>query len=255
MPGNDGGPSPLLRLTQHPALSRGARSIVRRLAARANYHVIRGMADPGLRPDVDRFLEAMPWSITSDYVRQGTAQLLCREIAEHEVAGAIGELGVFRGDFASLLSGYLLDRPVHLFDTFEGFDERDVAVDARENLVDDFIDFSATDPRSVRARFADPGRVSLHPGWFPQSAAGAEDVTFALVSIDADLYAPVLEGLNWFYERLSPGGYILVHDFNNGAFGGAKKATREFQARTGAPLVPIPDWGGTAIVARSGADP
>jgi O-methyltransferase len=231
-------------------MSRAARSIVRSLASRANYHVIRGMADPNLRPDVDRFLEAMPWSITADYVRQGTAELLCREIDDHGVPGAIGELGVFRGDFASLLSRYLPDREVHLFDTFEGFDARDVAVDAREDLVDDFIAFSATDPRSVRARFADLSGVSLHPGWFPQSAADAEDVTFAMVSIDADLYAPVLEGLNWFYQRLSPGGYILVHDFNNGAFGGARKATREFQSRSGAPVVAIPDWGGTAIVAR-----
>ena len=245
--------SALLRLSQHPLLNRGARSVVRSLAARANYHVVRGMADAEQRPDVERFLEAMPWSITSDYVRQGTAQLLCSDVVERDIPGAIGELGVFRGDFAYLLSGYLPDRPIHLFDTFEGFDSRDTVVDARENLVDDFIDFSGTDPQSVRARFDDPSRVTLHPGWFPQSAAGAEDVTFALVSIDADLYAPVLDGLTWFYERLSPGGYILVHDFNNSAFGGAKKATREFQERSGATVVPIPDWGGTAVVARPAA--
>jgi O-methyltransferase len=61
----------------------------------------------------------------------------------------------------------------------------------------------------------------------------------------------VLSSLDWFYDRLSPGGYILVHDFNNEAFGGAKKAVREFQDRTGASIVPIPDWGGTAVVTRS----
>jgi len=239
-----------LRLTRHPLVNRSARSVVRGLATRANYHVVRGMADAEARPDVGRFLEAMPWSLTSDYVRQGTAELLCRDIEELGVEGAIGELGVFRGDFTALLSTYLPGRPIHLFDTFEGFDDRDVAVDAREDLVDDFIDFSATDPQSVRARFADPGRVTLHTGWFPESAAGAEDVTFAIVSIDADLYKPVLDGLEWFYERLSPGGAILVHDFNNAAFGGAKKATREFQQRSGAAVVPIPDWGGTAVVCR-----
>ena len=75
-------------------------------------------------------------------------------------------------------------------------------------------------------------------------------MTFAIVSIDADLYKPVLDGLVWFYERLAPGGSILVHDFNNAAFGGAKKATREFQLRSGAAVVPIPDWGGTAVVSR-----
>lgn len=192
----------------------------------------------------------MPWSITSDFVRQGTAQLLCREIDARGIPGALGELGVFRGDFAWLLSSYLPDRPVHLFDTFEGFDARDAVVDARADLVDDFIDFSGTDPQTVRARFANPDRVSLHPGRFPESAGDAEYVSFALVSIDADLYEPVLAGLAWFYERLSPGGYILVHDFNNSAFGGAKKAMRRWQKQSGATIVPIPDWGGTAVVAR-----
>ena len=71
-----------LRLTRHPLVNRSARSVVRGLATRANYHVVRGMADAEARPDVGRFLEAMPWSLTSDYVRQGTAELLCRDIEE-----------------------------------------------------------------------------------------------------------------------------------------------------------------------------
>jgi O-methyltransferase len=236
------------RLLQRPAVKRGGQTAVRSLAGRVNYHVVRGMADPELRPDVDRFVRAAPWSITTDYVRQGTLELLCREVRERRVPGALGELGVFRGDFAYLLSSYLPDRPLHLFDTFEGFAEQDVAVDA--DLVADFVDFSGTDPETVRARFAHPERVHVHAGYFPASTAGVGDVAFAVASIDADLYAPVLSGLDWFYARLSPGGYILVHDFNNAAFGGAKKAVREFQDRTGAAVVPIPDWGGTAILSR-----
>jgi O-methyltransferase len=100
----------------------------------------------------------------------------------------------------------------------------------------------------------DPGLVHLHVGWFPDTTVDVpEDVRFALVSLDADLYGPILAGLDWFYDRLSPGGYILVHDYNNCAFGGTKKAAREFQERTGAALVPIPDWGGTVVVTRPAA--
>jgi O-methyltransferase len=210
------------------------------------------MADARHRPDVGRFIEAAPWSITTDYVRQATLELLCREIAERDVEGALGELGVFRGDFSYLMSGYLPDRPVHLFDTFEGFDAQDVAIDAQAGVVDDFTDFSATDPETVRARFPHPERVHVHQGYFPDSAAGSGELQFALVSIDADLYAPVLSGLEWFYPRLTPGGYILVHDFNNAAFGGAKQAVREFQVRSGVPVTPLPDWGGTAVLSRPG---
>lgn len=242
----------VLGALRRPAVARGGQSAVRALAQRANYHVVRGMADAQLRPDVGRFLEAAPWSITSDYVRQGTLALVCQEVAEREIPGAIGEVGVFRGDFSYLMSTYLPDRDVHLFDTFEGFADQDVAIDAKAGVVDDFVDFTATDPESVRRRFADPRRVHVHQGYFPDSAAGHEDLSFSLVSLDADLYAPILSGLRWFYPRLAPGGYILVHDYNNAAFGGAKQAVREFQHESGLPLTPIPDWGGTAIFARPG---
>jgi O-methyltransferase len=229
---------------------RTGKAVVRGLAGRANYHVVRGMADAGSRPDVELIQRATPWSMTNDYVRNGTLALLCRELATGAVAGDIAELGVFRGDFAYLMSEHLPDRDVHLFDTFSGFDDADVAVDAAANLVDDFIDFSPTSPEAVRARFADPGRVHLHVGYFPATTAAIDPgARFALVSIDADLYAPVLAGLRWFHERLTPGGYILVHDYNNDAFAGAKKAVAEFCAASGAAIVPIPDWGGTAVLA------
>jgi O-methyltransferase len=236
-------------LTQRPAVQRSARSALHFTARRANYHVVRGMADGGVRPDTRRFTEAAQWTITTDYVRNGALALLGREVDELRVPGDLAELGVFRGDFAWLMSTYLPGRRVHLFDTFEGFDEGDMRVD--EGQVEHFFDFSSTDTERVRARFADPSLVELHVGYFPATTEGVgPDVGFALVSIDADLYAPVVRGLDWFYERLSPGGFILVHDYNNAAFGGAKRAVREFQQRTGATVVPLPDWGGTAVLAR-----
>lgn len=240
------------RAIAQPRVHRTGAAVMLGIARRLNYHVLRGMADPTVRPDVTRFAEASPWKITQDYVRDGALELVCRELDELGVTGALAELGVFRGDFAWLMSAYLPGRRIHLFDTFEGFDQTEVQQDAQ--LVDTFIDFTGTDPVSVRARFADPHLVSLHVGRFPETTDGVED-RFALVSIDADLYAPVLSGLEWFYPRLSPGGTIFVHDFNNGAFGGAKRAVREFQASSNAMVVPLPDWGGTAIVVkpRSGA--
>jgi O-methyltransferase len=232
-----------------PAVRRGLQRPLHLLAGRGNYHLVRGMADAGVRPDTERFARAAEWTITTDYVRNGALELICREIVELEVPGHLAELGVFRGDFAWLMSTYLPDRRLHLFDTFEGFDEGDVDIDT--GLVDDVIDFSATDADTVRARFARPDLIETHVGYFPATTDGlSDDLRFAVVSIDADLYAPVLAGLRWFYERLSPGGYILVHDYNNGAFAGAKRAVREFQDDAGATVLPLPDWGGTAVITR-----
>jgi O-methyltransferase len=149
------------------------------------------------------------------------------------------------------MSGYLPGRRIHLFDTFMGFDQADVALDRHEDLVEDFIDFSSTHPSAVKQRFPNGELVHLHIGRFPHTTDGVDE-TFAMVSIDADLYAPVLSGLRWFYPRLSVGGAILVHDYNNAIFGGAKKAVREFRSESGAPVVPLADWGGTAVLVKPG---
>jgi O-methyltransferase len=237
----------LLWVTQRAAVRRSVQSVLHAVAERGNYHLVRGMTDRGVRPDTRRFADAAPWTITTDFVRNGALELISREIDELGVPGDLAELGVFRGDFAWLMSSLLPGRRVHLFDTFEGFDDADMRID--EGRVDTFINFTATDPERVRLRFADPALVDLHVGRFPATTERvADEVRFALVSIDADLYAPVLAGLGWFYDRLSPGGYLLVHDYNNAAFAGARIAVREFQRASGATVIPLPDWGGTAVI-------
>ncbi len=76
------------------------------------------------------------------------------------------------------------------------------------------------------------------------------DKKFAFVHIDVDLYEPTLAGLNWFYERLNPGGYIFVHDYNNQRYLGVKSAVDSFVQATRATCVPLPDFAGSVIVAK-----
>lgn len=219
-------------------------------ADRFNLFVARGVnGTDGI--DARQFLKAPLWSIATDYVRNATLDLICRDIRSHQVPGSLAELGVYKGDFALLMHANLPDRTIHLFDTFEGFDERDRAADARKDYVARFHDFSDTSAAKVAGRFPERADVKLHPGWFPATAADIADEQFALVSIDADLYQPVLAGLQWFWARLTQGGTILVHDYNNATFKGAKAAVRDFlQATPGATCVPLPDWGGTAVISR-----
>ena len=51
------------------------------------------------------------------------------ELAERveAVSGAVAELGVYKGDTAVLLNGLFPHRELYLFDTFEGFHEREIA--------------------------------------------------------------------------------------------------------------------------------
>lgn len=189
-------------------------------------------------------------------IRLAVCRLLVREIERRQVPGAIAELGVYQGEFAEELNRMFPDRTLYLFDTFSGFDSRDIrAVDGKKAVPGAFSDTSAG---QVMARMAFPERVVLKKGYFPESLgemAGADcDEVFALVSLDTDLYQPTLAGLDYFYRRLSPGGYIILDDYNSPQFPGVGKAVGEFCEREGVCAVPLCDIHGTAILPKFGRD-
>lgn len=181
-----------------------------------------------------------------------------------KIPGAVAELGVYKGHTAALLNGLLPDRKLYLFDTFEGFDERDVAVEQQGSSVrpDGRLsyakpgDFSDTSLEAVLAGMPYPGQCIFRKGFFPDTAAGLDHERFALVSLDPDLHDPALAGLRFFYERLNPGGAIVFHDYNNLQFEGIKKAVAEFEeelAAAGQPplkLVPLGDLHGSCVIIK-----
>ena len=95
-----------------------------------------------------------------------------------------------------------------------------------------------------------PAQCVVRKGFFPDTAKGLED-QFVFVSLDADLYDPILEGLNYFYPRLQNGGYIFIHDYNNDLYKGARKAVDEFCDSNGLSAIPLPDSCGTAVLKKS----
>jgi O-methyltransferase len=186
-----------------------------------------------------------------DYARVSALELLGHEIVLRDVPGACAELGVYRGEFARLINALFAGRKLYLFDTFEGFVPEEVEAEGRFGFHDPTKDFKDTDVETVLAAMPSPGDCVVRKGRFPETAEGLVE-RFAFVSIDADLYTPVLAGLRYFYPRLSPGGYIMVHDYNNYAsYPGPKAAVEEFcLAGESIPFVPLPDRYGTAVLKK-----
>ena len=110
-------------------------------------------------------------------------------------------------------------------------------------------EFSNTSVTEVLSKMPNPQKVIVKQGFFPESAVGIED-KFCFVSLDADLYDPIYSGLAFFYPKLVEGGYILIHDYNNETYMGAKKAVRDFCNENNINYVPIPDTAGTAILTK-----
>ncbi len=165
--------------------------------------------------------------------RISTMEKCAREIYKNSVSGAIAECGVYRGGFAAYIRGCIPDRKFYLFDTFEGFDERDID-DREDSFSKEFRKnecFRETEVEIVMKSIPFNQNVEVRKGWFPDTVAGLEKERFAFVSLDTDLYKPILAGLDFFWPRMNPGGYIMVDDLSMRELGGARQAILDFCRR------------------------
>ena len=196
---------------------------------------------PVLRPDALKTFDA----------RIATMRLLAEQIREEQIPGTVAELGVFRGEFAALINAAFPDRVIHLFDTFEGFPAEDVEIDQAQGLSGaEAGDFWETSQEFVEQRMPHREKAVIHKGYFPDTFRPCLDERFAFVSIDADLYAPTAAALPLFWDRLSPGGVLLIHDVNSTQFSGAGKAVREFCREKAILPTPVCDLHGSAVLRK-----
>ncbi|MDO4489659.1 MAG: TylF/MycF/NovP-related O-methyltransferase [Lachnospiraceae bacterium] len=185
-------------------------------------------------------------------IRSSVLLRLATRIHDLKIQGVVAELGVYKGDLARKLNALFPDRDLYLFDTFEGFSCNDIDIETEKDCSKAAEgDFSDTSVELVRSRMPHPQQVVFRKGYFPDTAVGLEDTTFALVSLDADLYAPILAGLRFFWPRLSKGGMILLHDYGNQRFHGARQAVEAFENENGTiALVPLCDLHGSAVLIK-----
>lgn len=184
--------------------------------------------------------------------RCATMRLLAEQINIEQIPGDAAELGVYRGAFAARINAAFPDRTLHLFDTFEGFADSDLKAEQAEKLSKAKRgDFSDTSLELVRQTLPHPEKAIFYKGFFPDTFSGCCAERFAFVSVDADLYAPTAAALPLFWERLSPGGALMIHDVNSTQFTGAKKAVDAFCREKGILPMPVCDLHGSVILRKN----
>jgi O-methyltransferase len=171
-------------------------------------------------------------------------------LKKNNIPGAFAELGVYKGINANIMHEMDKTRIMHLFDTFEGFNEKDLQQETATGGKYTTNNFSDTSEEAVKDYISGGDRIVIHKGYFPETTKGLENEIFAFVSIDADLYLPTIEGLKFFYPRLAPGGIIIIHDYNHN-WDGARKAIDEFSLIIPESIVEIPDWQGSAMIIKN----
>jgi len=186
-----------------------------------------------------------------DITRLWCLLLNIKQVISEKIEGDFAELGVWRGNTAAVLADFAINdgRDVFLFDTYSGFSESDLTeIDADKTAM---FDNTSIEMVSKTVGYND-SRCHYIEGLFPESITiEVEEKTYAVVSLDCDLYKPMKAGLDFFYPRMSIGGIFFIHDYSSQFWNGAKAAVDEFCAKTGEYVVLMPDKSGSAFLRKT----
>lgn len=160
------------------------------------------------------------------------------------VPGDIVEFGIAQGATSALLANELRGsgRTLWLYDSFAGLP----APTAEDRLKDDIFGLGAIEryrgemacPRAeVEERLRRIGipapAVRIVPGFIADTLPREAPERVAFAYVDFDFYAPIRTALEFLDRTLSPGGWIVVDDYDFFSTG-AKQAVDEFVGRRGA---------------------
>ncbi len=176
-------------------------------------------------------------------------------IVKNKIPGDIVECGVWRGGSMLMVARKLLKagdnaRSLYLFDTFEGMsepDERDInAVDKKSatellessNKADGNNVWCYSSLDDVRSNFSkisyDPSKVFFIKGKVEETLPYPQIGSIALLRLDTDWYESTLHELETLYDKLVPGGVLIIDDY--GHWEGCKKAVDEFIEKRRLPI-------------------
>lgn len=169
-----------------------------------------------------------------------------------DIEANVAEGGVFQGEFARLINQSFPEDSLYLFDTFEGFDKRDLKIEYENQYSNEILGhFQTTTTSLVLKKCPVPEKVIIKKGYFPETTAGLETKRFKFVNLDFDLYGPTLSGLKFFYPKMLKGSVILIHDYFNNGYKGIKEAVEAFkEIERDLITVPIGDNYSIAIIKR-----
>jgi len=170
--------------------------------------------------------------------RLANVRFLVENVIKNHVVGDFMETGVWRGGacimMRAVMAAYAVkNRRVWLADSFEGlpaptpelypadagekfheYKELSVSV---EEVKNNFQKYNLLDEQVVFLK-----------GWFKDTLPTAPIEQLALLRLDGDLYESTIIPLEALYDKVSPGGYVIVDDYH--VVKGCKQAVNDFCA-------------------------
>lgn len=171
--------------------------------------------------------------------RMNNLQSCVEQVLADGVPGDLIETGVWRGGATIFMRGVLkayavTDRTVWVADSFAGLPVADVEGHSANAFWAPYAGYFAIDLETVRRNFACydllDDQVQFLPGWFQDTLPTAPISQLAVLRMDGDLYESTADALTHLYPRLSPGGYVIIDDYNHES---CRQAVHDYRARHG----------------------
>lgn len=167
-----------------------------------------------------------------------TATLVWAARQALRVDGAFVECGCYKGTSARILAEAVsLTRPFHLYDLFEHAGGM-----AHHSMPEHSPDLY----KEVQARFADMPNVVVTQGEVPASLANAP-ATIAFLHIDMNNVAAEIGALETLFDRVVPGGVIILDDFGWLSYRRQQEAEIAWFAQRGYPVLELATGQGMVV--------
>ncbi len=169
-----------------------------------------------------------------DEARLRSLWRLAHAVANNAVPGDFVECGSYKGGSAAVLRAAMAQgRHLWIYDSFQGLPpptEED-GEQAKQHI-GDCVGTQDDVARILHATGASPAQYTMVKGWYQDTLKGNQlPQQVALLHCDADWYDSVLLVLETFYDRVMPGGAIILDDF--GYWEGCRVAFYDFCNRRG----------------------
>ncbi len=179
---------------------------------------------------------------------------LVEQVIKRGVEGDFIETGVWRGGAVIYMRALLkvwevADRSVWVADSFEGLptpdkDKNPLEAQASEVIKLMYNNFEA-DMETVQNNFLRFGlmdnQVKWLKGWFKDTLSSPDIKKLSLIRLDGDYYDSTMDALVHLYEKLSPGGYVIIDDYGEDTWTECRRAIHDFRAsrQITSPITPV----------------
>jgi hypothetical protein len=170
--------------------------------------------------------------------RLANVQYAVETVLSEGIPGDLCECGAWRGGCSMFMRAVLKqdgcsNRVIWVADSFEGMPKPDANLYA----ADCGYDLSQNDYLSVPLEMVKENfrrfdlldeQVRFLKGWFRDTLPNAPIKELAVLRADGDLYESTMTTLTCLYDKVSPGGFIIIDDY--GTWEPCKKAVESFRA-------------------------